>query len=340
MSLLFKLIRTVLIISLILGLQSPTSALEKKSSLCRSLLVDIKQLDSSGRKLFSQYSKLYAVARETNTQNANIDQTRALLELLENNRSSFLRALESQKCFGKTELLNLRETLENINSDTGTVKSWLDAQIGIPGRNFYLEYVDLPKYITTPQAFHFCASKGAKFRELVCKIYNGKLRWISSKFPPESNREITWPTGFIEGQVNLIEAKNRIIKYFDENSKVFSASGEEAVEFMKRTSYPGLFDFNSDQMLNKCREYRDLQENARPIRVKYYVSTEDIKPNPDFIIVDGSQGQKILNTKFSGQVFLVPVRLEFNKGDVSDPGIAQIRRLAIIDGDVYRFSAC
>jgi len=335
-----RIIIAISLLFLLISIEPSAIALERRSSLCRSMLNDIKQLDSSGRNLFQQYSKSYSAARDSGSQVANIVQTRALLELLENDRSTFLRALESPKCFNKTELLNLKETLKNTSDDARTVKSWLDVQLGIPGRNFYQRYIEFSKYITTPSAFSYCPKAGQKYKDLICRMTNGELRWQNREFSINSSRDVTWPTGFIDNQVNLIEAISRIVKYFEENSRVFSSSGIEAVEFMKSTSYPNLFDFNSDQMIKKCNDYIVLQDAARPIRVKFNVSVEGIKPDPDFVIVDGAQGQRILNTKFSGQVFSVPVRLEVNKDEISDPGTVLIRRVAIINGLVHRFSVC
>ncbi len=335
-----KSILKIVLVVIIFSIQHNAVALDKKSSVCKSLLIDINRLDSLGKKIHSKYSKEYLVARKSNSQIENVIQTRSLLELYENDRSLFLRALENRKCFTKTELLNLEESLRNIDSDSAVVKSWLDAKIGIPGRNFYQSYLELPKFLATPQEWQHCEKRSKKYKDLICNLYNGKLRWISSKISVDSAQEVTWPTGFIEGQVNLIEAKIRIVNYFDENSRVFSSSGEEAVDFMKKTSYPGLFDFDSEPMISQCREFKDLQDRARPILVKYSVSVEGVKPDPNFVIADGSRGQQILNTELGGQVFSVPVRLEVSKGDYSEPGSVFIRRISIINGDVYRMSAC
>lgn len=334
-----SIIKFVLIV-LIFSIQQSAVALDKNTSVCKSLLIDISRLDSLGKRIHNKYSKEYLLARKSNSQTENVIQTRTLLELYENDRSLFLRALENRKCFTKTELLNLEESLRNIDSYSTVVKSWLDAKIGLPGRNFYQSYLELPKFLATPQEWQHCERRSKKYKDLICNLYNGKLRWVSSKIPVDSAQEVTWPTGFIEGQVNLIEAKIRIVNYFDENSRVFSSSGEEAVDFMKKTSYPGLFDFNSEPMITQCTEYKNLQDRARPILVKYFVSVEEVKPDPDFVIVDGSRGQQILNTKLGGQVFSVPVRLEISKGDYSEPGSVFIRRISIINGDVYRISAC
>lgn len=318
------------------------TALDTKTSFCKSMLNDVKIMDALGRKLQKQYVRDYDLARKAENLSENIAQTRSLLELYENDRTIFLRALESKKCLTKTELLNLNETLANTESNIEVIKSWIDVGIGIPGQNFYSSYMSLPKYLTTPQVWSFCEKNQARDRlkKLTCKKYENALRWISDSYRPSQVTDITWPTGFIEGKVNLIEAKSRIVKYFEENSVAASTSGASQVEFMKKTSYPGLFNFETEPKLSSCQKFIELQDSARGARIKFVVSTENIRPNPDWIILDNSQGELIVNQKFKGQIFTIPVKIEASIGDQTLSGNTVIRHLAIIDGVVYRFSAC
>jgi hypothetical protein len=149
-----------------------------------------------------------------------------------------------------------------------------------------------------------------------------------------------WPTDFIDGQVNMIEAKKRIVQYFEENSAAAGANGATSVEFMKRTAYPGLFNFESEPKLTACKDFSALQDKAGSFKIKYVVAQENIKPDPNWVISDGSHGELIVNQVFKGQVFSVPVRVEISQGDWSDPGSFAYRHVALINGNVYRFSAC
>ena len=304
------------------------------------MLQDIKNLDATGLKIFTQYSKEYSLARKTGLTADNLIQTRSLLELYENDRTLFLRALESKKCFSATEILNLEGSLANAEADAISVKSWIEAMTGIPGQKFYSSYLELPKYLAKPTAWNFCEKKGAKSKSLTCKTYQGKLRWVDAAYSPNQQSTPSWPTDFIDGQVNLIEAKKRILKYFEENSVVASTSGAVSVDFMKRSSYPGLFDFDAEPKITACRDFAALQDKAGSFKIKYVVSGENIKPDPDWVITDSSRGELIVNQKFKGQVFSLPVRIEISQGDWSDPGTFSYRHVALINGVVYRFSAC
>jgi hypothetical protein len=318
----------------------PASALNTKSSVCKSMLQEIKKIDAVGLKIYNQYSKDYEIARKSNAIEDNMTQTRSLLELYENDRSLFKRALESKKCFSTTEIKNLEVELSNAEADALTVKSWIDVQIGIPGKKFYTNYLELPKFITKPGAWKFCEKKGVKYKTLTCKINEGKLQWIDSAYSPSTPTEPSWPTDYIEGKVNLFEAKKRIIKYFEDNSLAAGTNGSTSIDFMKRTSYPGLFNFDIEPKLTACREFAALQDKAGAFKIKYVVAEENIKPDPDWVISDGLRGELIVNKKFIGQVFSVPVRIEISQGDWSDPGTIAYRHVALINGEVFRFSAC
>lgn len=304
------------------------------------MLNDIEKMDLIGQSLFIHYSKQYIIARETGRLDDNLSQTRALLYLFENDRSIFLRALESKRCFKKIELLNLEEVLYNAETDALTTKSWIDVQIGIPGKNFYQKYVKFQKYITTPAAGALCEKKLIRYKDLVCKLSKGKLRWIDNQSSTKTNVAPYWPTGFINGQVNLTEAKKRISDYFEEDSKATSSSPEDMIKFVQRTSYPGLFNFESEPKLSKCKERLALGQQAGKILAKYTVSVDNIKPDPDWTITTDINGELIVNQKFKGQVFLVPVKLTVSQGDYTEIGPIKFRHLAILDGIVYRFSAC
>ena len=304
------------------------------------MLNDIKKIDSVGMKLWTNYSRDYEVARKSGLTEGNLIQTRTLLDLYENDRTLFLRALESRKCFTSTEINNLEMSLDNVTADAVSVKSWIDAGIGIPGKNFYSSYVVLPKYLSQPRAWNYCEKKGAKSKSLTCKTYEGKLRWIEVGFDPKNVGEPSWPTDFIDGKVNLIEARKRITNYFNDNSIVASTNGAAFVDFMKRTSYPGLFNFESEPKLTACKDFAALQDKAGAFKIKYVVAQENIKPDPQWVISDGSRGELIVNQEFKGQIFSVPVRIEISQGDWSDPGTFAHRHVALIDGSVYRFSAC
>jgi hypothetical protein len=315
-------------------------ALNTKTAHCKAMLKEVKILDNRGKKLFEKYSKDYATARNSNAVEDNLIQSRSLLELYENDRSIFLFALESQKCFTAVETRNLEEALANSASDAVTVKSWIEAQIGIPGKKFYGSYIELPQYITTPQRWTFCGKKGTKFKSLTCKTFEGKLRWVDSAFPVNDTSSPSWPTNFIDGKVNMIEARNRIKTYFEENSRVASLSGSASVEFMRRTSYPGLFNFDSEPKLSACRDFATLQDKAGILTVKFVVAEDGIKPDPNWVIPSNVNGELIVNQKFNGQTFLVPVRIDVSQGEWSSPGTFANRRVALIDGTVFRFSAC
>ena len=336
----------VLVVSLILSVvftfsnHEFASALNAKSSFCKSMLIDIKNFDTAGVKLFNQYSKEYKLARKSGLTEDNLAQTRSLLELYENDRSLFSRALESKRCFTPTEILNLESQLSNSSDDAVSVKSWIDVLTGIPGKKFYSSYLELPKYLAKPIVWNFCDKKGAKFKPLTCKTFEGKLRWVDDSYSPNQPSIPSWPTDFIDGQVNLIEAKRRISKYYEDNSIVASTNGPASVEFMKRTSYPGLFNFDVEPKLTACKDFAALQDSAGTLKIKYVVNLDGIKPDPDWVISDGSKGELLLNQKFAGQIFSVPVRIEISQGDFSNPGSFAFRHLAVIKGDVYRFSGC
>jgi hypothetical protein len=339
-SLVVRVLVAAIAVNLFLSFPQAAHAMNTKTSFCKSMLQDIKTIDATGVKIFNQYTKDYSVARKSGTIDENLTQTRSLLELYENDRTLFLRALESKKCFTATEILNLEGSLANAEADAISVKSWLDVLIGIPGKKFYSSYLELPKYLAKPIAWNFCEKKGVKYKTLTCKTHEGKLRWVDSSYTPSETSTPGWPTDFIEGKVNLIEAKKRIRKYFEENSVVAGTNGAASVDFMKRTSYPGLFNFEAEPKLTACKDFAALQDKAGSFKIKYVLSEDNIKPDPDWVISDGSQGSLIVNQKFQGQVFSVPVRIEISQGDWSDPGTFAYRHVALIDGIVYRFSAC
>lgn len=339
-SLVIRALLSAITVSLFFSSPQSANALNSKTSFCKSMLIDIKNLDSTGKALFNQYAKDYESARKLGTTESNLLQTRSLLELYENDRSIFLRALEAKKCLTKTEIANLEESLANSQADALTVKSWIDVMTGIPGKKYYSGYLDLPKYLTTPQNWKLCEKKGSKYKTMVCKTYEGKLRWVNTIKSVETSTTPSWPTNFIDGQVNLIEAKSRITKYFEDNSIVAGTNGAASVDFMKRTAYPGLFNFDAEPKLTACRDFAALQDKAGALRIKYVVNLDEVKPDPDWVISDGSRGELIVNQKFNGQIFSIPVRIEISQGDWSDPGKFSFRHVAIIDGVVYRFSAC
>jgi len=304
------------------------------------MLLDVKVLDKIGFQLFNQYSKDYEFARKSGTTEDNLTQSRTLLDLYENDRSIFLRALDSRACFTPTEILNIEESLANEEADAISVKSWIDVMTGIPGKKFFTSYLELPKYLAKPQPWSFCEKKGMQYKTLTCKTYQGKLRWVDSVKSSNQSDSPSWPTDFIDGQVNMIEAKKRIMQYFDDNSAAAGANGATSVEFMKRTTYPGLFNFESEPKLTACKDFAALQDKAGAFKIKYVVAQDNIKPDPNWVISDGSHGELIVNQVFKGQVFSVPVRIELSQGDWSDPGTFTYRHVALISGNVYRFSAC
>ena len=316
------------------------AALNTKSSFCKSMLIEVKNLDVSGRALFEKYSRDFAVARESGKVEDNLIQTKTLLELFENDRSVYLRTLEGKKCLTKTETAIVEESLANATADVVSVKAWIDVQTGIPGQNYYKSYMDLPKYLSTPGRWKFCEKKGSKYKSLNCEIYEGKLRWIDKARASDSSTTPTWPTDFINGQVNMIEAKLRIANYFEKNSLAASTNGAASVDFFKRTSYPGLFDFNSEAKLTACKNFAELQDKAGSYKIKYVVNVDGIKLDPDWVLTDASRGEQIVNKKFKGQVFVVPVRIDISQNDWNDPGTWQLRHVAILEGEVFRFSAC
>ena len=58
--------------------------------------------------------------------------------------------------------------------------------------------------------------------------------------------------------------------------------------------------FEVDPKLNASREFASLQDKAGPIKVIYVVPEENIKPNPNWVISDGSHGELIVKQKFRG----------------------------------------
>jgi hypothetical protein len=304
------------------------------------MLSETKKIDAEGLKLWKIYSNEYGLARKSGSTEDNLIQTRTLLELYESDRSLFIRALESRKCFTATEIANLEMALSNVSADAISVKSWIEVGTGIPGKKFYSTYLELPKYLSKPIGWNYCDKKGAKYKTLTCKSYEGKLRWIESGFDPNQIGEPTWPTDFIDGKVNLIEARKRIVNYYAANSEALNTNSGAAIEFMKRTSYPGLFNFDAEPKLSACKDFGALQDKAGAFKIKFVTSQENIKPDPDWVLSDGTHGELIVNQKFGGQVFIVPNRVEISQGDWTDPGSFANRHVAIIDGLVYRFSAC
>jgi hypothetical protein len=315
------------------------NALNTTSSTCKKMLANIAKLDERQRIAFSSYSQKYRKARETNNTEDNLLQTRALLELFENDRSIYLLALENKKCFSRTEVKNTEVALKNTTDDAETVRSWIFVKTGIPGKNFYNKYVPFAKSITTPMALSVCPKLGQKFKTLTCKNQNGKLLWIDSA-NPSGDYESYWPTDFIDGYVNWRGAANRIYEFLEKLSIASSTDGSTSVQFQKASSYPGLFDFNAEPKLSACQKFIDLQNNAGKIDVKYTADFSSLIPDPDWKVENSPNGELLVNQKLSGQIFSVLLKVDISQGTFVSKGEYSTKRFGLINGAVYRFSAC
>jgi hypothetical protein len=290
-------------------------------------------------KNIAQYLESYKIARKTQVVTDNLIQTRLLLELYENDRTIYLLALDNPKCFSKTELKNINTGLKNITNDADTVRSWIFAEIGIPGRNYYDTYVPFTKYLTTPQVLTACIKAGLKYKTLTCKLKDGNLVWIDS-VKPSGEYGVYWPIDFIEGKSNWRDAAKRIDDFYKAFSVALSADGKTVIQFQKDHSYPGLFDFNSEPMLSACQKLSDAQDNVGALQVKFTVDISRLLPDPKWVIETSSNGELLVNQPLKGQIFTVPVKSDFTAGTLSIPGNFSNKHFALIDGFVYKFSAC
>jgi hypothetical protein len=199
-------------------------ALKIKSEKCKKMITEIDTWDKKRISELAEYSSKYKKARGTNLVEDNMDQTRALLELYENDRSISLRALEDKTCFSPTELKIINNILKNSTYDAETVKNWLDVLIGIPGKKYYGSYLNFIKDVTTPKPTYPCAKSGTKYKKLICKLKDGNLAWTDSVKPISSETVTSWPTDYIDGKVNWREAAKRITEFFKELSAASSTS--------------------------------------------------------------------------------------------------------------------
>jgi hypothetical protein len=303
------------------------------------MLTSIAKLDERQKIALSSYSQKYKKARESKSIEDNLSQTRALLELFENDRTIYLLALENRKCFSKTEIKNTEVALKNTTDDAETVRSWIHVKMGIPGKNFYKKYVPFAKSITTPMVLSICPKLGQKFQTLTCKNQKGKLLWIDSA-NPSGDYESYWPTDFIDGYVNWRGAANRIYEFLEQFSIASSTDGSTSVQFQKDRAYPGLFDFNSEPKLSTCQKFIDLQNNAGKLDVKYTADFSSLIPDLEWKIESSPNGELLANQKLSGQIFSVLLKVDVTQGTFVSKGDYSTKRFAIINGQVYRFSAC
>ena len=318
---------------------SDSNALNTKSTSCKKMLSEMAKFDLKQSKALSSYTQKYKTARETKNVDDNLAQTRALLELYENGRSIYLLALENKPCFSKTEIENLNVALKNFSDDAETVRNWIDIKIGIPGKNFYNKYVPFAKSITTPMVLSACPKLGQKYKTLTCKIKNGELTWIDSA-KPSGEYGIYWPTDFIDGYVNWRGAADRVSKFFEQLSVAASTDGPTSFKFQKDHTYPGLFDFTSEPKLSACQKFIDAQGNVGKIDVKYTADISSLIPDPEWIIKTATNGELLLNQKLEGQIFSVLLKVDITQGTFVSNGSYSIKRIAIINGEVYRFSSC
>ena len=318
---------------------SNSSALNTKSPACKKMLISIAKLDEGQKLNLSSYSQKYKKARESQTVEDNLSQTRALLELFESDRTIYLLALENKKCFSTTELKNIEVALKNTTDDAETVRNWIYVKTGIPGKNFYDKYVPFAKSITTPVALSLCPKLGKKFQTLTCVNRKGKLLWIDSA-NPSGNYESYWPTDFIDGYVNWRGAANRIYEFLEKLSVASSTDGLTSVQFQKDRAYPGLFDFNSEPKLSACQKFIDLQNNAGKLEVKYTADFSSLIPDSEWRIEKSSNGELLVNQKLTGQIFSVLLKVDVSQGTFVSKGEYSTKRFALIKGEVYRFSAC
>ena len=334
-------ITSILILALLINISNPfpSNALDIKKANCKRMLSSISKLDSRQAVALKTYTQKYIIARTTNSTEDNLAQTRALLELYENDRSIYLIALENKTCFTKTEIQNLNVALKNTSDDAETVRNWIYVKIGIPGKNFYDKYVPFAKNLTTPMVLSACSKLGQKYKSLTCKIKAGKLTWIDSA-KPTGDYGTYWPTDFIDGLVNWREAASRVSKFFDELSIAASTDGPTSVKFQKDHVYPGLFDFTSEPKLSACQKFIDAQNNVGNLSVKYTVDISSLIPDPEWKIDSATNGELLVNQKFEGQVFSILLKVDITQGTFVSNGSYSIKHIAIKNGQVYRFSAC
>lgn len=328
-------------LSVLLNAQSISNAnaLNTTSTNCKKMLNSIAKLDARQKSAHSSYSQKYKTARETKSIEDNISQTRALLELFENDRTIYLLALENRKCFSKTEVANTEVALKNTTDDAETVRNWIYVKIGIPGKNFYSKYVPFTESLTTPMVLSFCPKLGQKFKSLTCKNRNGKLLWIDSA-NPSGEYTSYWPTDFIDGYVNWRGAADRIYKFLEQLSIASSTDGPTSVQFQKDRAYPGLFDFNSEPKLSACQKFIDLQNNAGKLDVKYTADLSSLRPDTEWKIENSPNGELLINQKLTGQIFSVLLKVDVTQGTFVSNGNYSTKHFGIINGEVYRFSAC
>ena len=336
-------IRSIFVLCIIIslaqiGLQT-AQAIDSKSTTCKKMLAPISKLDSTQLKTKARYAANYKTARTTNLVADNMLQTRALLELYENDRTIYLLALENPKCFSKAELENINIGLKNTSDDAETIRSWIFVGIGIPGKNFYETYVPFAKYLTTPLVLAACEKAGLKYKTMTCRLKDGHLIWIDS-VKPSGDYGVYWPTDFIEGKSNWRDAAKRVDEFFLAFSTAVSTDGKTGIQFQKDHSYPGLFDFNAEPKLSACQKFIDAQNNVGALQVKYTADISRLNPDPNWIIETNPNGELLANQPLAGQIFSVPVKVDMTVGTTSIPGTYSTKHIALINGVVYRFSAC
>ena len=314
-------------------------AINSKSSACKKMLASISKLDSAQIKTKALYTTNYKIARKSNLVTDNMLQTRALLELYENERTIYLLALDNPKCFSKAELKNITIGLKNTTDDAETIRSWIFVEIGIPGKNFYETYTPFAKYLTTPLVLAACEKVGLKYKTMTCTLKDGNIIWIDS-VKPSGDYGVYWPTDFIEGKSNWRDAAKRVNDFFARFSTAASTDGITGIQFQKDNSYPGLFDFNVEPKLTACQKFIEAQNKVGLIQFKYTADISRLIPDPNWVLETNPNGELLANKPLAGQIFSVPIKVDMTIGTTTIPGNYSTKHIALINGSVYRFSAC
>jgi hypothetical protein len=340
-----RLIFALLTSQLLLNLNfiGPVTSFSTSSKHCKKAVQEANRLDTKTKKQWNLYQKSLTLAIKTELPSDNIAQTSNLLKTLESDRSLFLFLLNTNKCISSSERKNIQWDLERYTERTFIVRSWIEAEIGIPPYNFYKSFINWKLNLEKPSSGYFCEKKGIKKDGFECNEFPDGLFWKYIKEKPTKTEEKPSQEidDFIDGKVSLYGARVLAKKLYEELTLNFSESPMRAYETIKKTAYPGLFDFNSEKTLVLCKLWTEGTLEPGSYSITFFPSLEQLKPDPGFTIKDDSGGVLLLNQKFKGQVFVLPVTVEFKEKGllVADP-IVRDRRVAVLDGIMYQFSGC
>jgi len=321
----------------------PATAFSTSSKYCKRAMQEASLLDLKTKTAWNLYQKSLTAAKKTKQLGDNLIQTSNLLKTLEADRTLFFFLLNTKTCISSSERKNIQFDLERYTERADIVRSWIEAEIGIPPYNFYKSFINWKSNLEMPRAFYFCEKKGVQKNGFECYNSPDGLYWKSIKEIPSNTKENLTPEidDFIDGKVSLYGAKVLAKKLYEEVTLSFSESPMKAFESIKKLAYPGLFNFNSEKMLVSCKLWTEGSLKPGSYSITYVPDLNQFRPDPGFTIKDDSGGHLILNQTFKGQVFVSPVTVEFREGGqlVADPIIRDLR-VAVLDGSMYRFSGC